>query len=63
MLIVQKVSLALDWVILRQNQIIPLEIINLVEVVADHNSVLFVVLRILLPDGAEVTLHGAWLNV
>ena len=41
----------------RNNKVISLELVNFIKVWGDHDSVLFVVLRELGPDIAEVTLH------
>ena len=54
MLVVQEVCLTQPWMVQRQDQIISLELINLIEVVANHERIWLIILRKLLPDSREV---------
>jgi len=56
MLVVEKVSLAKSWVVQRQNEIVAVILLEVIEVVAYHESVFFCVLRELLPNGSKIAL-------
>ena len=63
MSIIEEVSLTELWVELRKNEIVSLELFFQVVEVADHERVLFVVLREFVPDVCVVSLDFNWLDV
>ena len=63
MSVIEEVSLTELWVELRKNEIVSLELFFQVVEVADHKSVLFVVLWELIPDVCVVSLDFNWLDV
>ena len=63
MSVIEEVSLTELRVELRKDEIVSLELFFQVVEVADHESVLFVVLRELIPDVCVVSLDFNWLDV